>query len=1748
METLFLKLNQADFRVYSAAEIYQLSVKEIVNPQTFDLLQNAITGGLHDPALGPCRQDDRCESCGQSERNCPGHFGHIRLPVPVFNPMFFDLLLKLLKGTCLCCHRINLPKLQVQVLSQQLHLLHTGFLVQALELNERFLNSEQAEETIFPQLEAFVSDVLKNGDKCEVFMSKNLLTEKHLAMQRIMSTFGRIKPMCCHCKTLNRSLKAEYHCTIVGTLLEEKTPKKSRLKPPEKAENVSPPKEDSEPIEEIDMEDVPGSDEPQGAPEFDQGTVEDMMGESHPDVKAFIKSKHKRTILTPNLARDHLRLVWKNNHDFLIKLFPFLGKIKLSEVPTDVFFLDVIPVPPSRFRPLNVMKDRKYEHAQTANLANVLRECVALKELMIQYNNKKGEVENIVPGPTITNTAENLTECMQKVMSFWLRLQARVNVVLDSDLDNLSRDKCFGVRQILEKKEGMFRKHMMGKRVNFAARSVISPDPYIATSEIGIPMVFASKLTYPQRVTPWNVHKLRKMVINGPNKYPGAVSVIDEHGKIVKLSPTNITQREALAKQLLVPDISKTGSKTVCRHLIEGDYMLLNRQPTLHRPSIQAHRARVLPDIKTLRMHYSNCKAYNADFDGDEMNAHMPQCELSRAEASTLACVDKQYLVPKDGTPLAGLIQDHMVSGVALTIRGRFFTREEYSELIWCAMSDSKRQILTVPPTILKPKPLWTGKQVISTLLLNIIPEGKAPLNLKGKAKIPEKSWVSLSAVDQSMLPLELSALESMAMGESTVVFRHGELLQGVLDKAHYGPSPYGLVHCCYELYGGQPAGHLLTCLGRLFTSFLQLAGFSLGVGDILVKKKANKKRKSIIKKSTHVGKNAIEKLMGSTEEEADDSNMLLFLKQAHFSPDAFKMAEIDMSMKGETDRIQDQIAKSIMPQGLELGFPNNSLQLMVQAGAKGSPVNCMQISCLLGQIELEGRRPPLMLSGRSLPSFQPYDVSPKAGGFVTGRFLTGIRPQEYFFHCMAGREGLIDTAVKTSRSGYLQRCLVKHLEGLKVNYDVSVRDSDGSMVQFYYGEDGLDPVESTFLKPALFPFLTENLKALDSTHKADPWPNDTEIKSIKYKWKKISKWKSHDKEKGLWMNRESSFTEFCKSNVAPSLEENEWTQLVKQGSFVGRAIAAKKLCESWVQLDHNEKAGLLGKKLCPDPVMSQLLPHSQPDVMSEKFHHELNVYCKKSFSKVATGIFRDTDPKSFKNTINKKLVKAMANPGEAVGLVCAQSIGEPSTQMTLNTFHFAGRGEMNVTLGIPRLREILMMTSDKIKTPSMDIPVQQVPGAKEKAEHLQRHLNRITLDKVMQSLKVRITTKRLLKGHGSYCKLIETKFKFLPQKDIAEFTNLSLNTIIGFIAKRFISNVDIFFKKEISAQRKSSLLSSGKLRRSAENSDKDDAAETTEDTSGLADGSGGVEDVEEEPNDGDAAAVKEMQRQHDTQEYEGEDEEKEQVGVEDDDDAAQENAETGEDAENMNEEANNSDADSDQGMSRIEDLSKEDKAMVIDAMANSFVHDFKFDEKKRRWCTVTFVYDQSKIQVDVRMLLDRAIRQAVVHQVKGISRAFLTMERDDGDSVLHLKTEGINMQELFKYPNLLDLNRIYCNNIKTMALTYGIEACNRVIIKEIQSVFGAYGITVDYRHLSLLADYMTCRGTYDAFNRGCIAYNTSPLQKMTFETTMTFLLNSCVTGVADTLTSPSASLVLGTPVTVGTGCFDVLMNLSQNG
>ena len=344
--------------------------------------------------------------------------------------------------------------------------------------------------------------------------------------------------------------------------------------------------------------------------------------------------------------------------------------------------------------------------------------------------------------------------------------------------------------------------------------------------------------------------------------------------------------------------------------------------------------------------------------------------------------------------------------------------------------------------------------------MTNITPAGAGGLNLTCKTKVPGSAW-------------------GIHKDEELVQFVDGELLTGILDKAQIGASPFGLVHSVYEIYGPEVAGKLLSILSRVLTKFLQSRAFTCRMDDLLLTDKGNADRRAMLSKVNEKGLDAALDYVGlssadkSLPETADD----LRVRLEEVLRDDYKLAGLDATVEGETNQVTTGLIKTCLPSGLVKPFPHNNMQTMTVSGAKGSNVNASQISCLLGQQSLEGRRVPTMVSGKTLPSFKAFETAPRAGGFVAGRFLTGIRPQEYYFHCMAGREGLIDTAVKTSRSGYLQRCLIKHLEGLRVHYDGTVRNSDLSVLQFHYGEDSLDVTKQKHLMQ--FEFAVRNTASI---------------------------------------------------------------------------------------------------------------------------------------------------------------------------------------------------------------------------------------------------------------------------------------------------------------------------------------------------------------------------------------------------------------------------------------------------------------------------------------------------------------------------------------------------------------------------------------------------------------------------------------------------------------------------------------------
>ena len=1245
-------------------------------------------------------------------------------------------------------------------------------------------------------------------------------------------------------------------------------------------------------------------------------------------------------ILTAEIAEKELLCTWEEDKELLTEL--------LNSNGVSTLFLHCLIVSPNRFRPESKgTGTQSYLNVQTASLAKIMNINERVKKQIEELN------------PSYTDT--------------WLELQHAVNMYMDSSNWSKQAEKdLVGLRQLLEKKEGLFRLKMMGKRVNYAARSVISPDPYINTNEIGIPVVFAKRLTFPEPVRENNLEYLRKLVENGPHVHPGANIVEEKDGTRVVLDKFSQKQLKDIAARLFTGGLGKT----VYRHLHTGDWLLVNRQPTLHKASMMAHMARVLPKQTTIRMHYANCNTYNADFDGDEINLHFFQSQQARAEAKHLASTDHQYTAPTSGKPLRGLIQDHVISGVMLSSKDTFLEREVYMQLVYIGTSHL-RVSLQVPPCVIKPRVLWSGKQVISTIL-QALTSHKFQMNLDEKCKVQGDMW------------------GPAGKEEERLVIRQGYVCTGILDKNHIGSSEFGLVHAFHELYGETAAAQLLTSLARVLTQYLQIVGFSCSMDDLILQGSADRTRTEWIQVASEAALAEAYSMMGVADpgEDLPPSRKLLSSLESFLLESEVNAKELDVRMISLLNKSSSRLQGKCMPQGLMKKFPKNSFSAMVTTGAKGTQVNHKQVSLMLGQQELEGRRVPLTALGKSAPSFDPYDPSPRANGLIADRFLTGIRPQEFFFHCMAGREGLVDTAVKTSRSGYLQRCLIKGLESLVVGYDYTVRDSDGSIVQFLYGEDCIDPCRSKYVRA--FEFLSDNIKTVRDKLKYE------ECKT-KLNFQDFARFEEFDRK----YSEDTAMHQFSPARLGcmPTL--------------------LYKLCNGYLD---DRKA-------------------------MRKQGHNVKKISKSDFSSL----------------ISLKYMNSSIQPGESVGIIASQSIGEPSTQLTLNTFHLAGHGSANVTLGIPRLREILMTASANIKTPTMTLPFKHSLAD---ANNFKNKIQKIAFKDLVKKIKIHEAI-----APKNNKRIYTAKVIFEDKDKIFDEIGISWEDIFERVQNVLVGNIDSAISMKI---KKSDLKTAVVFK---EKVMKDAKAEEAVDT-------GKKEKVKQEEVDLD-------KRKKEITTYENESEE----------------------------------------------LLSDAEPMQIEHVEVSDYKCLKKVTKSDKNSYFKFIFEVP-LQYNILVLseIEKQLETTYIRELPGIGKCYAIKKKGK----VTVTTEGVNFHEIWKHQELFELNQITSNDVVTVLNTYGVEAAAKTIITEVNGIFSHYGISVDKRHLNLIADFMTFNGGYRPFNRFGMNDNPSPLLKMSYETTMNYLSDAAISNEVDPGKSPSACIVLGKPVRAGTNYMDVFQLLNN--
>ncbi|MHA2002156.1 MAG: DNA-directed RNA polymerase subunit A' [Promethearchaeota archaeon] len=667
--------------------------------------------------------------------------------------------------------------------------------------------------------------------------------------------------------------------------------------------------------------------------------------------------------------------------------------------------LTVLPIPPVCVRPsITLDSGIRSEDDLTHKLVDVIRINQRLRE-----NIDAGAPQLIV---------EDL----------WELLQYHITTYFNNEVSGIPPARHRSGRalrtlsQRLKGKEGRFRSNLSGKRVDFSARTVISPSPHISLNEVGVPYKIAKILTVPSFVTEFNIEDMKQCVLNGPKKHPGANYIIREDGRRIDLR--FVKNREIVASMI------KPGF-VIERHLRDGDLVLFNRQPSLHRMSIMAHHVRVMPG-QTFRLALVVCPPYNADFDGDEMNLHVPQSEEARTEAEYLLKVQEHIVSPRYGAPIIGAIQDFISVGYMFTrnekapgIPNVFSRKDTYSLLYWGNVFKHNPtfkidQLDPVNPE--DPSELWkfTGKSIFSCVLPH-------DLNMDLKSKFYRK---------------DLSDSEN---SDGHVRIVNGKMISGVIDKNLMGDGKAtSVLHRIIRDYGPNRGREFLDDFVGMMVWVITLTGLTMGIDEVDVGP-ARKMIHNAIYKSYDESQRLIKAYYDEDEE---------ILPCA---PGRTLYETLELNLMGLLNKVRGE-AGDIASE--YLGDIAHSV-IMTKSGARGNPLNLAQMAACVGQQSVRQERIHRGYINRTLPHFKVDDLSPQSRGFVLNSYRTGLTPTEFFFHAMGGREGLVDTAVRTSSSGYMQRRLVNALQDMVVQNDLSVRTSEKSIIQFKYGDDGVDPGRS---------------------------------------------------------------------------------------------------------------------------------------------------------------------------------------------------------------------------------------------------------------------------------------------------------------------------------------------------------------------------------------------------------------------------------------------------------------------------------------------------------------------------------------------------------------------------------------------------------------------------------------------------------------------------------------------------------------
>jgi len=766
----------------------------------------------------------------------------------------------------------------------------------------------------------------------------------------------------------------------------------------------------------------------------------------------------------------------------------YRGKIRLFPIELREMLVNI---PDEELRKIGV--NPKTARPEWAILTSLLVPPVTIRPSIILESGERSEDDLTHKLSDIIRANQRLWENLNAgapeviIEDLWDLLQFHITTFFDNTVTRIpparhrSGQPLKTITERIKGKEGRIRKNLAGKRVNYSARSVISPDPLIEMNEVGVPYEIAKIVTVLETANDLNLKRLKGLIKKG-SEYPGANYIIRPDGKRKKIT-------EEL-KEEIIEELAQ-GYK-VERHLIDGDIVLFNRHPSLHRGSLMAHFVKVLPG-RTFRLHPAVAAPYNADYDGDEMNIHSPQTEEARTEAKILLDIKKHLISPKNNSNLIGGVKDTNTGNYLI---GRdTFTREDANNLLYKSGIDAE----------------VSKKTIEGTELFSMI-------------------------------------LPKMNFSNKTISIKDGKIVKGKIDKRTFGSGDGVLIKELDRILGREKTFEIIKKSFHLGIKYLSERGITIALEDLNMDDKVIEMSKDVVRKAEKKTEEILESydndtleiIPGKTKEESREIKILQVLNETRT-----KIGEI----------VQDE-------------FPaENPVNHMIKSGGGGNMLNITQMACCVGQQQMSGRRIDFGYNGRTLSFFKKDDLTPRARGFIYDSFIKGLRPDEFFFGAITGRDSLMDTALRTPKSGYLYRRLSNALQDLRVEYDGTVRDGNNNIIQFQYGDDGID--------------------------------------------------------------------------------------------------------------------------------------------------------------------------------VSKAHIKGKIEAGEAIGIITAQSFGEPSTQMVLRTFHMAGVAEMQVTMGLPRLIEIFDARK-KPSSPKMEIYLNKEYNNEDTARKFAEKIKEITLGQIASEINIDFSEKKM--------------------------------------------------------------------------------------------------------------------------------------------------------------------------------------------------------------------------------------------------------------------------------------------------------------------------------------------------------------------------------------------------------------------